>query len=104
MAERKHELRKIGSGDYLLPDDGKQVLWRVHRYGDLAAGGWRGMVEVQCWAIWRYKEPLDGDGAIKRWEHPALVKEGWDGWQRVGAGRSTRTEAIQAALTRRCAN
>jgi len=27
----KHELRKIGSGDYLLPDDGKQVLWRVHR-------------------------------------------------------------------------
>jgi len=30
------------------------------------------------------------NGAIKRWEHPALVKEGWDGWQRVGPAARQR--------------
>lgn len=54
MAERKHKLRKVESGDYLLPDDYTQVLWRIHRYGGLGAGGRRGLVEVQRWGIWRY--------------------------------------------------
>jgi hypothetical protein len=98
MAERTHKLRKIESGDYLLPDDYTQTLWRIHRYRGLSTGGRRGLVKVQRWGIWRYKEPLDGDGAIKRWEHPALVKEGWSSWKRGKDGCSTRTEAIRAAL------
>jgi hypothetical protein len=99
MAERKHKLRKIESGDYLLPDDYTQTLWRIHRYRGLSARGRRGMVEVERWGIWRYREALDGKGAVQRLAHPALVKEGWSSWERGKDGCSTRTEAIRAALT-----
>jgi hypothetical protein len=83
MIERKYRLEKVlepveGSEYRLLGNDG-ETLWRIFRYGDISAGGWRGMVEVQSWGLRRQKKVLGR-------------------WEKFGDSYATRKEAIQAAL------
>lgn len=97
MIERRYSLVRVAAGDYLLPSNDRETLWRIYSYredGSLeverAGGGFR-KVTGQFWAAARYKRSLE----------PTVLPDDaleWDNWETWEAGCATRAEAIEEAL------
>jgi len=95
LAERKWVLTKIGAGDYLLPSNDRQTLWRIAR-GDEQAGA-EGLRIVSVWQVWRYAHATVGPGASTP-EEIAEDVEDWSNWTLEASWCETRAEAIAEAL------
>jgi hypothetical protein len=98
--ERKYALIRVGRGDYLLPSNDAQTLWRIHTYTEDglaeyqdARGRWH-KVTGEFWAIERFNLSIAGGIPehvdVLDWEH-------WDHWE---GNFRTRADAIAAALGR----
>lgn len=89
--QRKYQMTRLGSGDWLLPSNDLAWLWRFRRYTDgpcLGLMDWPSDREV--WAVWRTTMPspelLDGFGLD---ELP---------WTDVAGPVFTRRECIDLAM------
>jgi hypothetical protein len=90
--ERKYALTRIKAGDYLLPDNDGETVWRVRTYLD---GPSMGLVDwerdITLWAIEKWV------GRVPVWEaDDPLDPDLWEWWE---SNFKTRREAIDAALS-----
>jgi hypothetical protein len=99
--QRKYVLTKLGAGDYLMPGNNGQTLWRLRHYDEeFAADNPLGSTEVRVrkvWGVWRcvgYSvrqfQSAIAAGAIDI-DDDTL----WDYFAGIG---KTRNEVIQDAL------
>lgn len=89
MTERKYVLTKLGKGDYLLPSNDKETIWRIGTYEDGPTYGLDWPRDLTLWALWRWRaEEAD----------VALALDTWESWDRAEDGFKTRAEAIDAAM------
>jgi hypothetical protein len=75
---RRYVLTKIKAGDYLLPSNDAQTLWRIARD------------EREGWSVWRWADELSE--AI--FEH----LDDWGRWECMSQWLRTRGEAIDEAM------
>ncbi len=79
--ERRYVLSKVGRGDYLLPSNDAQTVWRITRD------------EREGWGLWRWRESVGlGD---------YVDTQDWDRWELCEAALPTRAAAINAAMRAR---
>lgn len=98
---RKWQMIRLGAGDYLLPSNDRQTMWRLFRYeedGSLISIGPDGVevpIRGHYWMVCRWNAPLtalaDGD-----WDE-------WDRWQEYESLLPSRSAAIDSALSRELA-
>jgi hypothetical protein len=88
--ERKYALTKVAAGDYLLPSNDAQTIWRLVRYEDGPSHGLADWPRDRpVWAAYRWTGPLGAvDAGI----------DAWDRWELQESSCETRADAIQAAL------
>lgn len=91
IPQRKYALTKIQSGDYILPGNDGQTLYRLTTYED---GPSHGLVDWPrdrtFWGVWRYTRRVSEGGS--------LDVDNWDDWEMVGTYCETRKDAIDEAL------
>lgn len=90
--KRKYALTKVAAGDYLLPSNDAQTIWRIAQYVD---GPSYGIVEGmdrdrQFWGVWRSIDRITGDATID--------PSDWSRWEMYDQGYDRRSDAIDAAL------
>lgn len=105
MTERTYQMTRISAGDYILPSNDGQTLWRIHSYqedGSLVeyerVGG---KVDYDSgrtitgtfWAVSRYDRPWTEDDAF---DEDFLD---WERWRERANSFKTRRAAIDDALT-----
>jgi hypothetical protein len=78
VTERRYALTKVSAGDYLLPSNNAQTLWRIARD------------EREGWSLWRWAGSLSE--AI--FEH----LDDWRYWECMEAHLSTRAEGVREAM------
>lgn len=55
--QRKYALTRIGPGDYLLPSNDGQTIWRIAKYEDGPSHGVEGMDrDRDFWGVWKWNE------------------------------------------------
>jgi hypothetical protein len=96
MAERRYSLTKLGPGDYLLPSNDGETLWRIATYTDGPSFGLDDWPRDRTfWGAWRY------DGRM-RWregvDDPEALLDCNDWSGPVDTYLATRREAIAGAL------
>lgn len=91
--ERKFALSKIAAGDYLLPSNDGQTIWRIFKYED---GPSHGLADWDrdrgFWALWRWAEPFTG---AKR---GYVDTQDWSRWEHCSDMHATRADAISDAM------
>lgn len=101
IPERKYALRRIDTGDYVLPSNDLRTLWRVcigEEANERDCGKPR-----QIWELWRWRadEPgLDESGNLSTAAMKALIEnEVWTShWELCATTMQTRAEAIKEAM------
>lgn len=92
MRERKWQMTRVGAGDYLLPSNDEQTLWRITKYEERDGTLTRGdgtVVNGDFWALWRLRFPLP--------DYDAVDHDLWD-WDNCFPGDDLR---VQRAETER---
>ena len=100
MPERRYQMIRLEAGDYLLPSNDLETLWRVYSYtedGSLSyidgGTGKERYVTGTFWATAKYNRgrPRDAflDAEILEWHV-------WDTWE---TGLRSRSDALDAALS-----
>lgn len=96
MTDRKYQMTRLAKGDYLLPSNDAQTLWRIYTYeeeGSLVESlpdGTERAVRGVFWACARRPMPKPGE---------LVDLEGWDGeWEFWAGPLPTRADAISEAL------
>lgn len=97
MTERAYKMTRLGPGDYLLPSNDAQTLWRLCTYTE----DWGDDTHTDGWGIWRWS------GGFQRRAETfpdledvafALAGNDWTVWEFWAGPFSKRTEAIESAL------
>ncbi len=88
VAESKWVMTKVAAGDYLLPSNDAQTIWRLVRYTDGPSFGLDWSSDRDQWCVRRWSGDLDTHVDIE------------DGtrWEGVADGFDTRSQAIEYAL------
>jgi len=86
---RKYAMFTIGTGDYLLPGNDADTLWRLRKYKDITLDAQPERWEAFKW-IHSLQESAETDRVPDPWD--------WDEWDPWGSGYRTRNEAIQEVL------
>lgn len=92
----RYATRRLDTGDYILPSDDLQVLWRIcigEEANERDAGK-----SVKMWELWRWRSvgrPVDEDVALSIAENHSPWSDYWDC---CAFGLRTRTEAIEEAM------
>jgi hypothetical protein len=96
-AERKHTLVKVAPGDYLLPSNDGEMLWRITTYEDGPSLGLDWPRDRTFWGAWKYVGRINWREGLTLDQADELVAWGdWDGpWEPF---LETRRAAIEAAL------
>lgn len=99
MTERRYRMIRLGAGDYLLPSNDGNTLWRFRTYEeDGSAEDWTGRKVVGTyWAIWKW------DGEFPTFDQFAAALENDDDFSRwlFWAGPfNKRADAIDDAIGR----
>lgn len=96
VPKREYSLRRLDTGDYILPSNDLHVLWRIctgEEANDRDAGK-----PVKMWELWRWRSvgrPVDEDVALSIAENHSPWSDHWDC---CASGLRTRTEAIAEAM------
>lgn len=91
--ERKFVLSKVAAGDYLLPSNDGERLYRITRYVDGPSFGLEFITaDRDFWRVRKWKHELDAWD----WEPNPLWE---DNWTEVAFHFDTRREAIDCALS-----
>lgn len=90
--ERRYAMTRIGPGDYLLPSNDTQTIWRLWRYTDGPSFGlddWSR--DRELWSLWRWTGAT-GPGSF--------IDTSVDStrWEEVATMLPTRRKAIDIAL------
>lgn len=88
--KRKYALTKVAPGDYLLPSNDAQTVWRIRRYTDGPSAGLDLPRDREFWGVWRWENSVGIGGAVDI--------EAWDRWFFHEGLFDTRSEAIDAAM------
>lgn len=88
--ERKYALVRLKAGDYILPSNDGQTLWRIARYTDGPSSGLDLPRDREFWGVWRWT------GRVIEGEY--LDTEDWQSWEFFQGMYDARSEAIDAAL------
>ena len=104
--ERKYQLTRLGKGDYLLPSNDAQTLFRIHAYDEDGSAYWvdadnkQHPIKGQRWAVWRHRLPLPQvDLGQTLWEEEDDPGSWNAHWVESSFGWNTRAQAIEEALT-----
>lgn len=96
VAERAWQMRRLGTGDYLLLSNDRRILWRFRKYeerdGTLTTFDGK-VIDGDFWALLRYhRDPFDLE--------PEEIDRPWNEelWVRVSSMLTTRQAAIAEAL------
>lgn len=96
--ERKYQMTRMGAGDYLLPSNDGQTLWRIYRYEEYGSlsyakpGG--GYTEVRGWFWACARRPMP-----KEWLSFEELRDWSDiEWEFYSGPLSSRREAIEETL------
>lgn len=82
-------MTKLEAGDYLLPSNDGETVYRLRRYRDGRSGGLEMDGDYDFWSVWEWtRTPESVDPDDER------------GWMEVEQQLRTRREAEQAALGR----
>jgi len=92
VAERKHTLRRVKAGDYLLISNDTRTLWRISRYEDGPTHGLEDWPRDRTfWGLWKWETPIViGETGIE--------VDNWDRWEFIEGMHDTRAESIQRSL------
>lgn len=85
--EQKFVLTRVATGDYLLPSNDAQTIWRIHRYVEGPSTGLDWPRDRQVWGIWKWREVgthIDPDD--------------WDAWEFWDGLFDKRSQAVDVAL------
>lgn len=95
MTERRYALVKISSGDYLLPSNDANTLWRISSYLEDGSAEWVGGRKLRgtYWQTAKYRDPLPTAGG----DMPADFLE-WDRWETWETCIASRGKAIESTL------
>ena len=92
VTDRKYAMTKIAAGDYILPSNDAQTIWRIQRYTD---GPSFGLVDWprdrELWSVARWTGKT-GPGCFIDTSLESTR------WEEVGTSFSTRREAIEYAM------
>jgi len=95
--ERKYVLTKLRTGDYLLPSNDGETLWRIRTYEDGRINGLTdGPYRAEYWELrrWTGGGPLDAN-----WQMAESIEDGnFDPWEWVAGAFRKRSEAIEEAM------
>lgn len=78
--ERKWAMTKLDRGDYLLPSNGKQRLYRIK------------FVAGEGWPLWQWPEMIREESVLD------INVDDWSMWECFGSAMETRQEAINDAI------
>jgi hypothetical protein len=89
--ERKFVLTRLEGGDYLLPGNSGETLWRIARGQEEAESGRM----FSCWQVWRAPARI-----VQRMRAGTMGVEDleWSEWECWESFCKTREEAVQSAL------
>jgi hypothetical protein len=90
---RKYAMTKVTRGDYLLPSNDGETIWRIHSYKDGPSCGLDPKVFPTDFTAWALRM-WTGSGGLQA----SLDLEDWDRWRQVAVGLKTRADAIAEAL------
>jgi hypothetical protein len=95
MTERTYALTKVRSGDWLLPSNDGEVVWRIRKYwedGSAVRGTWPNEKPIYgefWWVCWAPMSEVEG-------RDPRSDDVRWRDWS---SSHRTRGDAIEEALT-----
>jgi hypothetical protein len=87
--ERRYVLTKLRAGDYLLPANDGNTLWRIARYTEDGSAEWPDGTPVrgEFWGAWRWRGTMAD-----------RIEPEWYEWELWAQGYGTRAEAMAHAL------
>jgi hypothetical protein len=89
IPERLFRIIRIEAGDYLLPSNDLQTLWRISTYDDEDITEYYGRA-ITIWGVASRPYPRSPDD---------IDLADWAAWEQYSYGHRTRKEAIQSAMT-----
>lgn len=88
MSERKYALTRIAAGDYLLPSNDGETIWRIATYIDGPSMGITDWPRDRTlWGTWQYTG-----------RNQYVDVSDWNRWRMVASTFATRRDAVDAAL------
>lgn len=87
--ERVWRMRRLGPGDYILPSNDLQTLWRICKEAQPDGD--------DTWDLFRWRKPapiIEEDVAL------AIVEDDWTDWSCAMSGLRTRAAAVEEAISR----
>lgn len=84
---RKYAMTMIGPGDWLLPSNDAEMIWRISRYDDPEMTGQTTGWQLHNMPLLSFQRLLD-----RNWEDPT----DWAHWDYDSGGYRTRSEAVDA--------
>ena len=85
---RKYQMTRVAAGDYLLPSNDGEKLWRLRKIIEGPSSGLMDMpADKEFWGIWQWSGPLT-----------EIDVEDWGRWDFYEGMHETRRSAIDSAL------
>lgn len=89
-ATRQYALSKVAPGDYLLPSNDAQTIWRIARYTEGPSSGLDWPRDREVWGVWRWTGPVTDTTYIDTAD--------WNRWEFTEGLHDTRQAAVDAAV------
>lgn len=85
--DRKYAFTKVATGDYLLPSNDAQIIWRIMCYTDGPSNGLEIPRDRDFWGVWKWTGPID-----------RVDPDDWTRWEVYLSLRDSRADCVRAAL------
>ena len=107
MSERAYKMTRLGPGDYLLPSNDAQTLWRLRTYEEdgtatyqteftpgKGPSGPEHVLRGTFWAVWRWRDGFPSLDALAA----SLSEDDWEQWEFWAGPFEKRKAAIGEVL------
>lgn len=94
MTERRYALRKLETGDYVLPSNDLSILWRICAVDEPTTASDLTSME-RLWDLYRWRHPAP---IVEEDVAESIIEDDWTEWECVGSGFPTRAYAIEEAM------
>lgn len=86
---RRYLMIRLDKGDYLLPSNDAQILWRIAKYVEDDGSEW--------WGLWRWDGGMPTVDQIAAALDEGMWTDRWEFWE---GGYRTRSDAVEAVVKR----